>query len=502
MVSNIGSWMYSAAAGWLMTSLNSDALIVSLVQVANSLPLFLLALPAGAFADLFDRRRLILALEILTTLVSAVFALLVSLHAANPTILLLFALAVAMLGALEMPAWQSIVPDLVPKGILPSAIATNSLGVNLSRAIGPALGGAAILALGIAVPFWFDAFSNLGVILIFILWRASRRVERTLPTERLPSAVRAGLQYARNSRPLRAALVRAGGFFLFASAYWAVLPLLAKEQLHGGPTLYGLLLGFIGVAAIMGALILPQLVARLGSNTTVTLGGAVTAAALAIFALATSALWAFIACALAGVSWIAVVATLNVSAQRSLPDWVRGRGLAIYTAAFFGSMTLGSLLWGYLAERVGLRAALLAAAAGALLAAVALSRAKLLSGAVPDLSPSMHWPPPILSGRAPHDPGRVMVTVEYRLRPEHRPEFLQALPSMAHGRRRDGAFDWGIYQDSTQPDRLVEVFFLESWIEHLRQHQRVTVADRHLQEQLELLLSAPPTVTHYVEPQQ
>jgi MFS family permease len=492
--------MYSAAAGWLMTSLNSNAVIVSLVQVANSLPLFLLALPAGAIADLFDRRRLILVLEILTTIVSAIFALLVSLHRVDPSTLLLFALAVAILGALETPAWQAIVPQLVPSEALASAVATNSVGINVSRAIGPALGGVVILTLGIAMPFWFDAFSNLGVIMVILLWRVTPRPKSALPSEHLRSAVRGGLRYARNSRPLRAALVRASGFFVFASAYWALLPLTAREQIHGGPTLYGLLLGSIGLSAIVGALVLPRIVERLGSDVTVVFGGLLTAAALVLFAVANSPTLGLLACLFAGVSWIAVVATLNVSAQRALPDWVRGRGLAIYTAAFFGTMSLGSVIWGYLAEHTGLRTAQLVAAAGAALAALLTRRAKLSSGPLPDLTPSMHWPPPVLSGREAEDPGQVMVTVDYRVQEHHRQAFLTALDSVARGRRRDGAYDWRIFVDSAHADRFIEVFFVDSWLEHMRQHRRVTVADQHAQERLRELLNAEPVVTHYIEP--
>src|SRR5215469_15806906 len=164
VVSNVGTWMYNAASGWLMTSLDPSPLIVSLVQVANSLPLFLLALPAGALADMLDKRRLILALEILTTILSAVFALLVTLHAVGPTSLLLFIFVLGILGALETPAWQAIVPLLVPESALSSAVAVNSVGINISRVLGPALTGVVILALGVAAPFWLDAFSNAGVI--------------------------------------------------------------------------------------------------------------------------------------------------------------------------------------------------------------------------------------------------------------------------------------------------------------------------------------------------
>jgi MFS family permease len=249
IASNVGSWMYSAASGWLMTSLNPHPLIVSLVQVASSLPLFLFALPAGALADMVDKRRFILTLEILTTLFSVVFALLVTLHAVTAGVLLLFLFLIGILGALETPAWQAIVPMLVPTQALSSAVAVNSLGVNISRVIGPALAGIVILGYGIAAPFWLDALSNLGVIAVILWWRPPVKAVRTLPAERLGSAIRTGVRYARNNAHLRATLVRAAGFFLFASAYWALLPILARSQLHGGPTLYGILLGAIGAGA-------------------------------------------------------------------------------------------------------------------------------------------------------------------------------------------------------------------------------------------------------------
>ena len=179
LVSNVGGWMYSAASGWLMTTLNPSPLMVSLVQVATSLPLFLFALPAGALADMLDKRRLILVLEILTTLFSAVFALLLTLHAVGPALLLLFTFLVGTLGALETPAWQAIVSQLVPAPALSSAIAINSLGVNISRVIGPAITGVIIAGLGIAAPFWLDAFSNAGVIGVIYRWRPPPRASRT-----------------------------------------------------------------------------------------------------------------------------------------------------------------------------------------------------------------------------------------------------------------------------------------------------------------------------------
>lgn len=498
VVSNIGSWMYSAAAAWLMTSLNADPLIVSLVQVANSLPLFLFALPAGALADIFDKRRLILALEILTTVVSALFATLVTLQLVTPPVLLWFLFLIASLGAVESPAWQAIVPLLVPTKALPSAVATNSIGVNISRVLGPALAGVVILSLGIAAPFWLDAFSNLGVIAVILWWHSPARKGRSLPAEHLSSAMRAGARYVRNNPRLRATLVRAVAFFLPASAYWALLPLLARSQLHGGPTLYGILLGAIGASAVGGALLLPRFKAKSGANWVVAAGQIGTGIALVLFGLANNAAVAVLACLIAGISWISVLATLNVSAQLALPDWVRGRGLAIYVAVFFGTMSIASVVWGFVAQHVGLPGAHFLAAAVAVLALAATSRWKLLTGPQPDLTPSMHWPEPVLAQAVPDDAGPVLVTVEYRIAAADRQAFLSGIARLAAGRKRDGAYDWGIFEDTAHPGRLLETFLLDSWLEHLRQHQRVTNADRVIQEHLNKLLREPARVTHYV----
>jgi MFS family permease len=499
VVSNIGTWMYNAASGWLMTSLNPSPLIVSLVQVANSLPLFLFALPAGALADMVDKRRLILALEILTTLMSAAFALLIAMHIVDPPLLLLFAFVLGTLAALEAPAWQAIVTLLVPPPALSSAIAINSLGINISRVIGPAITGAIILGLGIAAPFWLDAFSNAGVIAVLLLWRPQRpKTPGGLPSESLTGAIRAGVRYARYNRDLRATLVRAIGFFLFASAYWALLPLLARSQLHGGPGLYGTLLAAIGAGAIGGALLLPRARARLGPDGAVMLGEAGTAAALVLFGLAQQPWVALIACLLAGASWIGVLATLNVSAQTVLPDWVRGRGLAAYVTVFFGTMTVGSALWGFVAEHLGLASAHYLAGAAALLALWMTRRWRLQSGHAADLTPSMHWPQPVLAAGTQDDAGPVLVTVEYHVAAEHREAFLAAIVPVARERRRDGAYDWHIFHDSAHPERMLETFLIDSWLEHLRQHQRVTRADRALEERLQRCVHGPPRITHYI----
>jgi MFS family permease len=500
VVSNVGSWMYSAASGWLMTSLNADPLVVSLVQVATSLPLFLFGLPAGALADMVDRRRLILWLEILTSLLSGVFAALIALGHVTPQLLLFFIFLVGILNALETPAWQAIVPQLVPRTALASAVAVNSIGVNISRVLGPALAGLVILSLGIAMPFWLDAVSNAGVILVILTWRESQRPAHALPAERLWSAIQVGVRYTRYDRQLRATLVRAAGFFLFASAYWALLPVLARTQLNGGPTLYGVLLGAIGAGSVGGAIVMPRIHRHLGADGLVVCGGLATAVAMALFAFSRTPPLALLACLIAGFGWISALATLNVSAQAALPEWVRGRGLAVYVTVFFGTMSLGSLVWGFVANRIGLPGAHLLAAAGALVMVPLTMRWKLGSGPAADLTPSMHWPEPLRSATVSDDAGPVLVTVQYQVAAENRAAFLAGIRRLARQRRRSGAFAWGIFEDAAHPHSFLETFLVDSWLEHRRQHERVTKADRAVEERVWSLTSAEPRVTHYVAP--
>lgn len=498
VISNIGGWMYSAAAGWLMATLNPDPLMVSLVQAASNLPMFLLALPAGALADIIDKRRFVLLLEISITIVSVLFASLISAQLMIPVTLLLFVFLSSSLSALEAPAWQSIVPQLVPKEDLAAAIAANSVGINISRALGPALAGVIIGALGIAAPFWIDAFSNLGVIAVLFWWRPRAHQKRTLPAEKFKSAIRAGLRYARYNMHLRATLLRSIGFFLFASAYWALLPLVARSQLQGGPELYGVLLAGIGAGAVVLALILPRLKSRFGVSGLVVSGEAGTALALALFGVARGPLTAVLASVIAGASWITVLANLNVSAQVALPEWVRGRGLAMYVMVFFGAMSIGSVVWGALAGVIGLQFTHFIAAAGALVAIPLTRRWKLQTGAQIDLTPSMHWPDPIVTGSVEEDAGPVMVSIEYMIEPKDREPFLKEIHKLAQERKRDGAYAWGIFEDTSNRRRFVETFLVESWVEHLRQHRRVTNADRVLQEHLHRYLSEKPRVTHLI----
>ena len=499
LVSNIGSWMYSAASGWLMTSLNPEPLIVALVQTATTLPVFLFALPAGALADIFDKRKFLIVFELLNTTLCAIYAMIVGFGLATPDNLLLFTFLIGAAGALTIPAWQSIVPQLVPKEHLTSAVAANSVGINISRAIGPALGGAAIAAFGMVSPFWINAISNLAVLGALVWWRQPKSADTALPAERVGGAIEAGLRYARHSPALRATLVRAAAFFLFASTYWALLPLLARTQIASGPELYGLLLGAIGIGAVGGAFVMPQLRAKFGPEWLVTGGMVGTAVTLGLYGLAHDAATALIASLFAGISWIAVLASLAISAQVSLPDWVRARGLALYTTVFFGCLTVGSTFWGKVAGVLGLPAAYLLAAVGVLVSIPLTWRWKLQAGSGIDLTPSMHWPVPMTSHPIAQDRGPVLVTVEYRIRPQDRQEFLRALEQLEHERRRDGAYRWGVFEDAADEGRIIESFLVASWMEHMRQHERVTNADRRVQEcVLRFHLGDGPKVTHFI----
>jgi predicted MFS family arabinose efflux permease len=501
VVSNVGTWMYNAASGWLMVGLDPNPLVVSLVQVATSLPMFLFALPAGALADVFDKRRFLIVVEGATTLVSAIFAALVGFGHVTPVLLLFFMFLIGVGGALTAPAWQAIVPALVPAQDLMPAVAANSVGINISRAVGPALAGTTIGLLGIAAPFWVNAISNLGVIGALLWWRAPHASSSRLPLERFSSAIVTGIRHARHNRHLRATLVRAVAFFLFASAYWALLPLVARNRLGGGPELYGVLLGAIGAGAIAGAFILPWAKAKLGPDRMVAAGTIGTAGALALYGLARGPAVALVASALAGASWIAVLSNLNVSAQVALPNWVRGRGLALFVTVFFGTMTLGSALWGEAASAVGLPLAHFLAAAGALVAIPLTWTRKLQTGAGVDLTPSMHWPAPVVTQDIDRDRGPVLVTVEYRLAADKdREALLAALEKLSQERRRDGAYEWGVFEDAAENLLFLETFLVESWLEHLRQHERVTNADRVLQERIGQLLTKKPGVRHFISP--
>ena len=502
VVSNVGTWMNDVGAGWLMTELSPSPFVVAAVQAATTLPVFLFALPAGAIADIVDRRKMLIVVNLLTFVAVAVLAVLVALDAMTPLLLLIFTFLVGTGAAFVAPAWQAIVPKLVPRPELPAAIALNSMGINVSRAIGPALAGFLIVALGLYAPFAVNALSFLVIVAALLWWTPPKEPERRLPPEQVGGAMRAGLRYAINSRPLQETLVRAVAFFAFASSYWAMLPLIARDVLGGGPTLYGILLASVGAGAVAGAIALPPIRRALGPDRTVAAGTVGTAVVLVAFAVVPNPVIAAVASAFAGVSWIAVLSSLHVSAQTALPDWVRARGLSIFLTVFFGAMSGGSLIWGQVASLAGIPAALLIAAAGAVLLVPLTWRAKLGRGAELDLSPSLHWPAPAVELEDAEERGPVMVQIVYEIDEKDRNPFRALMADLARARRRGGAYGWSLMQDAEAPARFVESWFEASWIDHLRHHERVTGADREIQEKVNALHRGAegPRVRHLLSP--
>ncbi|MEL6479105.1 MAG: MFS transporter [Pseudomonadota bacterium] len=500
VASNIGTWMHDVGAGWLMTELAPSPMMVAAVQAATTLPIFLFALLAGAVADIVDRRKLLIWVNLAMGVAALVMAALVHLGLVTPWLLLVFTFLFGTGAAFIAPAWQAIVPKLVPREDLSSAIALNSMGINISRAIGPALAGFLIVVAGLAAPFLVNALSVLGIIAALVWWRPVAAAPATqLPAEHLSGAMVAGLRHAANSPALKATLVRAAAFFVFASAFWAMLPLIARTVLQGGPTLYGILLAAVGAGAVGGALILPKIKARLGADGTVAGGTIGTCAVMVILALMPNQAAAIAAAALAGLSWIAVLSSLNVSAQTALPDWVRARGLSVFLTVFFGAMSLGSLAWGQVAEIWGVPAALLAAALGATLMIPLTRAARLQQGAAQDLSPSMHWPEPVLSGPAPGD-GPVMIQIAYELAEGEEAAFTGLMAQLAASRRRGGGYRWSVMRDAARPHLYLETWWEASWRDHQRQHQRVTKEDQKLQARIlaHLIPGTRPEVRHFL----
>lgn len=500
LLSNIGTWMHDVGAGWLMTELSPSPAVVAAVQAATTLPVFLFALPAGALADIVDRRRLLVAVNIFMGAAAALLAILVSLGAVTPMLLLLFTFAMGTGAAFMAPAWQAIVPQLVPRDELTSAVGLNSMGINVSRAIGPALAGFLIVAYGLTVPFAINALSVLGIIAALIWWRPPQSKASTLPVETIVPAMIAGVRYALHSGPLKATLLRAVAFFLFASAFWSLLPLIARQVLDGGAALYGSLLACLGAGAVGGAVLLPGIKERIGADRTVQIATLGLAAVIALIALAPNVYLAGAATLVAGVCWIWVVSTLNVSAQIALPNWVRARGLSIFMMVFFGAMTVGSLTWGNLAVHIGISPTLLIAAAGALLVIPLTSRAKLNQGETLDLTPSMHWPTPIVSVEPPDDRGPVAIQIAYEIDPADKDRFLDLLSRLAEARRRNGAYGWSVMEDAASPSRFVECWQEASWLQHLRHHERVSGSDHTIQDEIAKLHrgTSPPTAVHLI----
>lgn len=498
VLGNVGTFMRDVSSSWLVTEMSASPAAVAMIQAAGTLPVFLLAIPAGVLSDILDRRRFLIAIQIMLGIVSSTLAFLSWTGAVTVESLVILTFLGGVGAALATPAWQAITPELVPRSDLKGAVALNSLGINIARSIGPALGGFLLAGLGAAAVYGLDVMTYILVAGALLWWQREADADDGL-REHFGGALRAGLRYARASHDLHRILWRAVLFFAFASAVWALLPIVARQEIGGGSGFYGLMLGSVGAGAILGALLLPRARAWLGQDRLVLAMSLVTAGATTLLSLTNSEVVAIIATFVLGIAWIAMLTTLNSTMQAILPNWIRGRGLAIYLTAFNGAMAAGSLGWGFLAQEITTDTTLIVAGIGLAGAALLAHRAPLPSGEG-DLTPSLHWPEPAMAEPVAHDRGPVMIMVTYRIAQADRPAFLTALERLSEGRRRDGAYAWGVSENAADPEHIVEWFFVESWAEHLRQHKRVSKADADVQAETRRFHQGaePPLVQHFL----
>jgi MFS family permease len=498
VASNVGTWLQNVGASWMMTSLTTSTVLVALVQAATSLPSFLLALPAGALADVIDRRRLLLATQGWMTVAAAALGVLTLAGWITPWSLLGFTFLLGLGAAANGPAWQAIVPELVPRRELPAAVALGSVGFNIARAAGPALGGLIVAAAGPGWTFLLNAVSFLGVMAVLYRWRRPAE-ETVLPGERVLGAMRTGVRYVRHSPEVLAPIARGSAFVVCASSLWALLPVVARG-LHHGAAGYGLLLAALGSGAVAGAIVLPRLKRDNSTDLVVTAATLVFAAATLSLGLLHGFLPLLAMMLLAGGAWLSLLSSLNVAVQTAVPGWVRARAISVYMLIFFGGLAGGSALWGAVGERFGVATALYLSAAGQVIGLLATRHLRLRSGEGLNLAPSRQMPAPVVAYDLEPDRGPVLVTVEYEVRPEQLAEFTLAMRNVRRIRLRDGAMEWGLFADAAVPDRHLEVFLVKSWLEHLRQHDRATVADRDLVELARRFHAGPakPAVRHLI----
>ena len=498
MVSDVGAFMQSTGAAWLMVSLNAGPMYVALTQTASALPFFIFALPAGAIGDIADRRKLILYTETWMVAVALALAMLTISGFISPLPLLILTFLLSAGDAFETPTWRAVLPELVKKEDLPAASALNGIEFNFARAIGPGLAGFIIAAAGVGTAFVLNTVSFIGVIFVVARWkRATPR--RTTPRESVTGATIAAIRYVRYSPAIRILLTRSGLVMFFASGLLALLPFLA-HIVKNSPTAYGLLLGCFGLGAVAGALLMQRARARWSTEAVVTAG----VATFGIASMGAGALRSVpalcVILVVAGAAWIVFLSLFNVLILNQTPDWARARVLAIATLVFQGGVAAGSATWGALAARFGVSAALLYAGAGTL-AMTALALFLRLPDATVDLTSWNHWPlPATQNGALTTDDsfGPVLVTVEYQVAAEQAAEFLKAVRQWGRIRRRDGARRWGIFRDMENTDRYVETFIVASWAEHLRQHERLTRADRETEELVQRHVLSEPKVRHLI----
>lgn len=480
IVSNIGTTMNETAAVWTMTALSSSPLLVALMQTMAGLPLFLLALPAGALADLVDRRKLILAAQTGALLTAAGMTFFAWRGQLSAPVLLLATFQLGVASAFTMPAWQAMIPELVGRSQLSAALALGSVGFNTARSLGPVAGGLLVAAYGPTPVFALNTLS-FGAVL-FAAWRIRPGPsQKSAEKERMMGAMAAALRYARHAPAMQAVLLRSAVHVFAAVAPVALLPILTHRRGWTGSD-FGMLMSCYGLGAIVVALFaLPRLRAKFSFDFVVTGAGLASAAAAALLTVTQDRITTGAALALAGAGWMTALNTFSVAAQSAFPNWVRARSSAIYLVAIQGAFAMGALAWGRVLHDWGAQPALVSAAA-LLLASTGLRRWWPISHVDKlDLTPSNHWPDHTLTTVPEPDDGPVLVTIEYRVPPQDEGAFREAMKALRKIRLRDGAYRCSLFVDLNDPQVYRETFIVGSWAEHLRQHRRSTVEDKRIE---------------------
>ena len=486
LLSRFGGLIQSVGASWLMVSLGASATLISLVQTSTTLPIMLFSLLAGALADTFDRRRLMLVAQAFMLAVSLALSLAAWFGALTPGLLLVFTFLIGTGAALNGPAWQASVGDMVPRDDLPAAVALNSLGFNVARSTGPAVGGLIVAAFGAAAAFAVNAVSYLGLLVVLARWRSPKRRER-LQRETLGHAMSAGVRYVALSPAIMTVLARSLVFGLGASAVPALMPLVARDLVAGGPLTFGLLLGAFGVGAVVGAYYSSGLRQKLSTEWFVRSALLALATASVATALSASVVLTMASLFFGGAGWVLALSTFNVTVQMASPRWVVGRTLALYQMSAFGGMALGSWVWGNITERAGVDVALVAAAGVSLVCLLIGFRFPLPAAQKLDLEPLGRWREPELALPLEGRSGPVVTTIQYHIDEQRIPEFLTLMVERRRVRRRDGARHWSLLRDLQEPEVWIERYDTPTWTENVRHNERLTKADAGVADRLRAL---------------
>lgn len=516
--------MQDTAGTWLMTVLTTSPLLIALMQTAASLPVLFLGLLAGATADIYERRRLLIFWQAWMLVSVAILAVLTFMGVVSPFTLLLLTFLLNIGSAMNNPAWQAIVPELVPREDLPSAVTLNAASNNIARAVGPAIGGLMVAAFvhadtGAGWVFALNSASFAGVIWILWRWKRTPLFRSALPAERIAGSVLSGLRYLRYAPNLQGPLIRAFCFTFFVSAVWSLLAVVARRDMpHAGAMGYGILNGSLGAGAVVGASLLARIRKRIDADTLLAITSVYYVATMLILAYVPVPAVAVVTLLGAGFCWTTTMSTLNVSVQLSVPAWVYARALGAYLMTFQGGMALGSITWGAIAERGtrfhilkhhaatvaehgSVNTALVCSAVGLAVTLPFMQRIHILKGALPDLTP-YRWkrPLPNLATTPDPDDGPVRISIDYKIPAENYVAFTQAIHQLQDARRRDGAIRWGIYRDAADPEHLNETFLMESWLDYLRSRERTTAADQEIRARVWALHAGeePPKVTHQI----